>query len=159
ASLPALGETFRVDVGLSDHTRGTTAAVAAVALGACLIEKHLTLDRAAGGPDAAFSAEPAEVADLVARVREAEAVIRAAGAIVPEASERERPNLAFRRSIFVVVDMSEGDAFTPDTIRCIRPGNGLKPRFWRDVIGRRATRAIARGTPLTWDLVGVESGR
>src|SRR5262249_29198649 len=126
ASLPALGETFRVDVGLSDHTRGTTAAVAAVALGACLIEKHLTLDRAAGGPDAAFSAEPAEFADLVARVREAEAVIGAGGAIVPEVSERERPNLAFRRSIFVVVDMSEGDAFTPDTIRCIRPGNGLK---------------------------------
>src|SRR5207247_7661839 len=98
ASIPALRETFDVDVGLSDHSRGSTAAIAAVALGACIIEKHLTLDRAAGGPDAAFSAEPAEFADLVARVREAEAAVGAAGAVVPDVTEHERPNVAFRRS-------------------------------------------------------------
>jgi len=159
ASIPALGAAFGLDVGLSDHTRGSTAAVAAVALGACIVEKHFTLDRAAGGPDAAFSAEPAEFAELVARVREAEAAIGARGAAVPDITEREQPNLAFRRSIFVVADMAEGDSFTPQTIRCIRPGDGLKPRFWRDVIGRRAARPIVRGTPLTWDLVAGDASR
>ena len=158
ASIPRLREAFGVDVGLSDHSRGSTVAVAAVALGACIVEKHLTLDRAAGGPDAAFSVEPAEFADLVARVREAEAAIGESGS-VPAVTEREQPNLAFRRSIFVVADMAEGEMFTADTIRCIRPGHGLKPRFWRDVIGRRAMRPIARGTPLTWDLVSGEHGR
>ena len=92
-------------------------------------------------------------------MREAEAAVGAAGAVVPDVTEHERPNVAFRRSIFVVADMAEGDAFTPETIRCIRPGHGLKPRFWRDVIGRRASRPIARGTPLTWELVEGESAR
>jgi len=158
AAIPGLRDAFGVDVGLSDHSRGSTAAVAAVALGACIVEKHFTLDRAAGGPDAAFSAEPAEFAELVARVREAEAAI-GESASVAGVTEREQPNLAFRRSIFVVADMGEGEIFTADTIRCIRPGHGLKPRFWRDVIGRRAARPIARGTPLTWDLVSREHGR
>ncbi len=152
-SMRAMRDRFGVDVGLSDHTRGFTAAVAAVALGACVIEKHFTLDRAAGGPDAAFSAEPAEFAELVARVREAEAAIGAVGQSAAALSERERPNLAFRRSIFVVADMAAGDAFTPATIRRIRPGDGLPPKFWRAVIGRRAARPIVRGTPLTWDLI------
>jgi pseudaminic acid synthase len=159
AAIPALGDAFSIDVGLSDHTRGSTAAIAAVALGACIVEKHFTLDRAAGGPDAAFSAEPAEFAELVSSVREAEAAIGGSAVVAPAISERERPNLAFRRSIFVVADMREGEAFTPQTIRCIRPGDGLKPRFWREVIGRRASRPIARGTPLTWDLVAGESAR
>ena len=153
ASIPALRDAFGVDVGLSDHTRGTTAAAAAVALGACIVEKHFTLDRSAGGPDAAFSAEPAEFAELVARVRETEAAIGSRGQVVPDVTDREQPNLAFRRSIFVVADMAEGEIFTPQTIRCIRPGHGLKPRFWREVIGRRASRRISRGTPLTWDLI------
>jgi pseudaminic acid synthase len=157
AAISAMRERFGVDVGLSDHTEGSTAAVAAVALGACIIEKHLTLDRSAGGPDAAFSAEPAAFAELVARVREAEAAIGAAGA--PAVAESERPNLAFRRSIFVVADMREGEAFTRETIRCIRPGHGLKPRFFHDVLGRRASCAIARGTPLTWELVEGEPNR
>jgi pseudaminic acid synthase len=156
AAIPALRGTFGVDVGLSDHTRGATAAIAAVALGACIIEKHFTLDRSAGGPDAAFSAEPAEFADLVARVRETEAAIGSGSTAAPATTEREQPNLAFRRSIFVVADMAKGDAFTAQTIRCIRPSSGLKPRFWRDVIGRRAARPIARGTPLTWELVAGE---
>jgi pseudaminic acid synthase len=153
AAIPALREAFRVDVGLSDHTRGTTAAIAAVALGACIVEKHFTLDRTAGGPDAAFSAEPAEFADLVARVREVEAAIGCGNTPAPEISAREEPSRAFRRSIFVVADMAKGDVFTLQTIRCIRPANGLKPRFWRDILGRRAARPITRGTPLTWDLV------
>jgi pseudaminic acid synthase len=158
ASIPAMRDAFGVDVGLSDHTRGSTVAVAAVALGACIVEKHFTLDRAAGGPDAAFSAEPAEFAELVARVREAEAAVGHRGAAVAAITERERPNLAFRRSIFVVADMAAGETFTPRTIRCVRPGAGLKPRFWRNVIGRQAARPIARGTPLTWELVAGGQG-
>jgi N-acetylneuraminate synthase len=158
ASIAWLRDAFGVDVGLSDHTRGSTAAVAAVALGACIVEKHFTLDRAGGGPDAAFSAEPGEFAELVARVREAEAAIGDSSAM-PAVTAREQPNFAFRRSIFVVADMREGEVFTADTIRCIRPGLGLKPRFWRDVIGRRASQPIARGTPLTWDLVAGEHER
>lgn len=157
ASIPALRERFDVDVGLSDHTRGPTVAIAAVALGACIVEKHLTLDRGAGGPDAEFSVEPSEFADLVARVREAEAAIGAGSAVAPSIADSERPNLAFRRSIFVVADMAEGEAFTVRTIRCVRPGDGLKPRFWNEVIGRRAAKPIARGTPLAWDLIADEN--
>jgi N-acetylneuraminate synthase len=156
AAIPALRDAFGVDVGLSDHTRGATAAIAAVALGACIVEKHFTLDRSAGGPDAAFSAEPGEFADLVARVREVEAAVGCRNTAAPEITAGEEPNRAFRRSIFVVADMAKGDAFTPQTIRCIRPASGLKPRFWRDILGRRAARPIARGTPLSWDLVAGE---
>jgi pseudaminic acid synthase len=153
AAIPALRDAFGTEVGLSDHSPGWTVAVAAVALGACIIEKHLTLERAAGGPDAAFSMEPAEFAELVARVRDAEAAIGTDAAAAPAIGEREQPNLVFRRSIFVVEDMAAGETFSERTIRCIRPGLGLKPKFLRDVIGKKAVRAIARGTPLSWDLI------
>lgn len=150
-TLPDLASRWDVPVGLSDHTLGTTAAVAAVALGACVLEKHVTLARADGGPDAAFSLEPDELAELVTTVHEAEAAL---GTVRYGPAERERASLAFRRSLFVVADVAEGEPFTPDNVRAIRPGDGLAPKHLDEVLGRHATRPVERGTPLAWDLVG-----
>jgi N-acetylneuraminate synthase len=135
-------------VGLSDHTLGTTAAVTAVALGACILEKHITLSRADATADAAFSLEPDEFAALVVAVREAESAV---GEVRYGPSERERASLAFRRSLFVVEDMAEGETFTAASVRAIRPGGGLAPRHLDEVIGRRASRSLPRGTPLRWE--------
>jgi pseudaminic acid synthase len=147
--IPCLSERFGVVAGLSDHTVGETAAAAAAALGAAIIEKHLTLSRADGGPDAAFSAEPDEFARLVRAVRDTE---RALG--TPTfAGGSERELRALRRSLFVVADMRPGDVFTPENVRSIRPGHGLPPKHLDDVLGRRAAEAIERGTPLSWDLI------
>lgn len=139
-----------VPVGLSDHTLGTTAAVTAVALGACVLEKHVTLSRSDPTPDAAFSLEPDELRSMVEAVREAESAL---GSVRYGPSEREKSSLAFRRSLFVVADVDAGEAFTEENVRAIRPGDGLAPRHLDAVIGRRAVRAVERGTPLTWDLV------
>jgi pseudaminic acid synthase len=150
-TIPDMAQRWGVPVGLSDHTLGTTAAVTAVALGACVLEKHVTLARSDGGPDAAFSLEPDELAGLVTAVREAEAAL---GGVRYGPAEQETASLAFRRSLFVVDDVAEGEAFTTDNVRAIRPGDGLPPRHLDEVLGRPATRAIGRGTPLAWDLVG-----
>jgi sialic acid synthase SpsE len=141
---------FDVLVGLSDHTLGTGVAVAATALGACLIEKHLTLARADGGPDSAFSLEPDELARLVEDTTIAHAAL---GCInyAPEASEAAMRRL--RRSLYVVAEMAAGEVFTLRNLRSIRPGLGLAPRHLPDILGRRARTAIARGTPMGWDLV------
>jgi N-acetylneuraminate synthase len=140
-----LGERFAALPGLSDHSMGTAVAVTAVALGACLIEKHFTLARADGGPDSAFSLEPAELAELVSGTRTAwEALGSAATAIQPA----EKPNLAFRRSLYVVDDIRKGERFTPENLRAIRPGYGLPPKHLPRVLGSRATTDLARGTPL-----------
>ena len=152
AAMITLADLFRADVGLSDHTMDHAVAVAAVALGASVIEKHFILDRALGGPDAAFSLQPDELAELVRQVRVAEAAIGHSAAI-PGATTAERSNLVFRRSLFVVADMKAGDAFTPANVRALRPGHGLPPKHLRELMGRRASRPIARGTPLAWDLV------
>jgi len=149
-TIPDMAARWGVPVGLSDHTRGTTAAITSVALGACAIEKHLTLDRGAGGPDAAFSLEPPELAQLVVAVREAEAAL---GDVRYGPSPAEQASLAFRRSLFVVADVAEGEELTAANVRSIRPGQGLAPKHLSDVVGRKAARAVARGTPLTWDLV------
>lgn len=148
--LPLLADAFDVPVGLSDHTLGIGASVAAVAFGACLIEKHVTLSRADGGVDAAFSLEPHE---LTALRRETETAWRALGeaGIGPTAAEAE--GLRFRRSLFVVADVQEGDEVTEKNVRSIRPAGGLSPAAIRDVLGRRFRRDAAKGTPLTWDLV------
>ena len=150
-TIPDMAERWSVPVGLSDHTLGTTAAIAAVALGACVLEKHLTLARSDGGPDAEFSLEPHELAELVRSVREAESAL---GAVRYGPAEREAASLAFRRSLFVVADVAEGEELTADNVRAIRPGDGLAPRHLDEVLGRRATRALSRGTPLVWELVG-----
>lgn len=151
-AIPRLAATFGVPVGLSDHTLGAVVPVAAVALGACLIEKHLTLSRSGGGPDSGFSLEPAEFAAMVEAVRTAEAALAGdqIGATSFEAASR-----AFRRSLFAVRDIVRGEILTIESVRSIRPADGLPPKFIDQVLGRRAARDIPRGTPLSWnDLVG-----
>ena len=152
ATIPHLRELFGCQVGLSDHTMGVGVAVAAVALGATVIEKHFTLARADGGVDASFSLEPAEMASLVA---ESARAWQALGRVTygPQ-SEQERRSLAYRRSLYVVRDVKAGETFTRENVRAIRPGFGLAPKYLEQVIGRRASRAAARGTPLAWDLLG-----
>ena len=151
-AMQTLASTFGVDVGLSDHSLDPVVAVAAVALGGALVEKHLTLDRSKGGPDAAFSLEPRELAELVRQVRTAEQAI-GTSTTIPGPTEAERASLAFRRSLFVVEDMENGEAFTRKNVRALRPGYGLPPKHLERVIGKRAAARITRGTPLSWDLV------
>lgn len=141
---------FGVPVGLSDHTMGVSVPVVAVSLGACIIEKHLTLSRSDSGPDSVFSLEPQEFAEMVRAVRTAETAL---GEARYGPSERELPSLAFRRSLFVVRDMEAGEKFTPETIRSIRPGHGLHTRYYDEIIGAAAAKPIERGTPMSWDLV------
>lgn len=150
ATIADMTARWGVPVGLSDHTLGATAAIAAVALGASVLEKHFTKSRADATADAEFSLEPEEFRAMVAAVREAEAAL---GTVRYGPSEREKSSLAFRRSLFVVRDVAEGETFTEDSVRSIRPGHGLAPRHLDDVIGRRAVRAVPRGTPLSWELV------
>jgi pseudaminic acid synthase len=149
-ALAELTARFGVVTGLSDHTLGTSVAVAAVALGASIVEKHLTLARADGGPDAAFSLEPHEFRALVDDVRVAH---QALGEARFGPTDAERASLAFRRSLFVVEDVKAGEQFTARNVRSIRPASGLHTRHLPEVLGRRASRDVARGTPLSWDLV------
>jgi N-acetylneuraminate synthase len=149
-TIPALAAAFDVPVGLSDHTLGPAVPVAAVALGARIIEKHLTLARGDGGPDAAFSLEPGEFKEMVRAVRTAQDAL---GDVRYGAGAEEEKSLVFRRSLFVVEDMDAGEEFTPRNVRSIRPGFGLHTRHLGEVIGRRAARPIPRGTPLGWDLM------
>jgi len=149
-TIPHLAEAFGVAVGLSDHTLGIAVPVAAVALGACIVEKHFTLRRAAGGPDAAFSLEPHEFKAMVEAIRVAE---KALGQVHYGVSEQEAKSRVFRRSLFVVKDMRAGDVFTPDNVRSIRPANGLAPKHLPNVLGKRAARDIEQGTPLSWELI------
>ncbi len=153
-TVPHLGQTFDAIPGLSDHTRGIAVSVAAVALGACFIEKHLTLNRADGGPDAGFSLEPNEFADLVRSCRTA---WDALGRVTDERTESERGNAAFRRSLYVVADVAAGDTFSEDNLRSIRPGHGLAPKHMPDILGRRAARSLPRGTALDWDMIAPEA--
>lgn len=149
-TIPALIEAFGVPVGLSDHSLGIGVPVAAVALGACIVEKHLTLSRSLGGPDAAFSLEPAEFKSTVDAIRTASA---ATGTVHFGPSPSERASLAFRRSLFAVRDIKGGEAFSAENVRAIRPGHGLHPRYVPVIVGRLATRDIPIGTPLSWDLI------
>ena len=145
-----LANQFGCPVGLSDHTLGTEVAVASVALGACLIEKHFTLRRADGGPDSAFSLEPDELAKLV---HGAKVAFAALGTGEAARADVEAANMVFRRSIYVVRDVGPGETFTDQNVRIIRPGYGLAPREMPNVIGRKARHALSRGTALTWDAV------
>jgi len=141
---------FGVPVGLSDHTMGIAAPVAAVVLGACIIEKHLTLSRAIPGPDSGFSLEPQEFKAMVEAVRTAE---KALGEVHYDLSSKEEASRVFRRSLFVVQDVKRGETFTAMNVRSIRPGYGLHTRHLGEVLGKQAVRDIERGTPLSWDLV------
>jgi len=153
-TIPHLAEAFAVPVGLSDHTLGIETAVAAVALGACIIEKHFTLSRSVPGPDSAFSLEPNEFKSMVDSIRTVEAAL---GKIHYGTSESETKSRGFRRSLFIVQDVKMGEVFTDSNVRSIRPGDGLHTRYLPEIIGRRAVRNITRGTPLSWDLIGTIS--
>ncbi len=142
---------FGVPIGLSDHTMGHTVPVAAVALGACIVEKHFTLSRAMLGPDSTFSLEPAEFEAMVAAIRTTE---KALGRVNYEVSANEAKSRQFRRSLFVVADVKAGEVFTAQNIRSIRPGHGLHTRHLGEVLGKKAACGVKRGTPLSWELVG-----
>jgi N-acetylneuraminate synthase len=149
-TIPHLAEAFNVPVGLSDHTLGIEVPVAAVCMGACIIEKHFTLSRTESGPDSAFSLEPHEFASMVSAIRTAE---KALGKVHYGVSAQEAESRVFRKSLFVVRDMRVGEAFTDENVRSIRPGYGLHPRYLKDALGRYATRDIKRGTPLRMDMM------
>lgn len=145
-----LKETFNVEVGLSDHTLGVTASIVSVALGAKVIEKHFILDKSIGGPDASFSLDKQEFKLLVDSVRDAE---KALGRIDYELTDKKLKSREFSRSLFVVEDVKEGDAFTEDNVRSIRPGYGLKPQHIKSILGKKARQDIAKGTPVSWGII------
>ena len=149
-TIPHLSQLFNCPVGLSDHTMGIGASVAAVALGACVIEKHFTLSRAEGGVDAAFSLEPAELQALVV---ESERAFLALGHIQYGVQKAEQKSRLFKRSVYVSRDLAAGEVFTKDNIRVVRPGIGLEPKYYEQVLGKAAKTNIQAGTPLTWDLL------
>lgn len=149
-TIPHMRELFGCQVGLSDHTMGVGVSVASVALGATVIEKHFTLNRADGGVDSTFSMQPAEMTQLVV---EAERAWQALGKVSYGATEAEKKSIVFRRSLYVVQDMKAGDVLTSDNLRAIRPGFGLPIRYLELLLGRVVTQDVKRGTALTWDLV------
>jgi len=149
-TIPDLAKKFETIVGLSDHTLGISVPIAAVALGACVIEKHFILDRSLGGPDAAFSLEPDEFKAMVKGVREAG---KALGKVSYELTEKMKKSRELSRSLFVVEDIKAGKIFTDENIRSIRPGYGLLPKCLNEVVGKKARKDIKRGTPLSWNLV------
>ncbi len=149
-SIAYLADGFRVPVGLSDHSLGIAVPVAAVALGACIVEKHFTLSRSVPGPDCAFSLEPHEFEAMVGAIRTAE---KAMGETSGEIAEHENASRVFRRSLFVVRDMKSGDIFTRENLRSIRPGYGLHTRFLDDILGKACSRDIKRGTPMDVSMV------
>lgn len=149
-TIPHMRALFGCEVGLSDHTRGIGVAVGAIALGATVIEKHFTLNRAEGGVDAAFSMEPSEFKMLVDECEQARLAL---GKVYYGPTEAEKASLKYRRSLYVVKDLVEGDILTKENIRNIRPGNGLAPRYYNHVLGKKIVRPARRGEPLTWDLL------
>ncbi len=150
-TIPHMRELFDVQVGLSDHTMGCGAAIAAVAMGATVVEKHFTLARADGGVDSTFSLEPAELKILV---DETERAWQALGGVrYGTTSAQEKKSLQFRRSIYVAKPVQQGEAFTAENIRCVRPGLGLETRYYEDLIGKKANRNIAPGTPMSLEYV------
>jgi len=149
-AIPFLGENFNCTPGLSDHTLGITVPVAAVALGARIIEKHFILDKKVGGPDSAFSLEPHEFKKMVDEIRVAE---KALGNGIIEINSNTKRGRVFARSLFVVEDIKAGDIFNGKNIRSIRPSYGLPPKYLIDILGKKAKVDIKRGTPLSWDLV------
>lgn len=149
-TIPDLIATYDVPVGLSDHTMDLAPAIASIALGGCIIEKHFTLSRSTPGPDSTFSLEPEEFKSMVVAVRTTE---KALGRINYEISAKEKASRVFRRSLYVTVDMKEGEVFTEQNVRSVRPAHGLAPKHLSEVIGKVSATAIQAGTPLNWPLV------
>jgi pseudaminic acid synthase len=149
-TIPNIRETFSVDVGLSDHTMGSSSAIAAVALGASVIEKHFILDRSQGGPDSSFSMEPEEFAFLVESIREVEVAL---GEISYTLTEKVKQNKVFSRSLFIVKDVKVGELVSEFNIRSIRPGYGLHPKYFKNIVGKRFNQDYSMGTPLGWEMI------
>lgn len=148
-----MSESFNVPVGLSDHSMGSIGAVTAVVMGACIVEKHLCLGRQIENPDSSFSMEPEEFSAMVDDIRSTE---KAKGVVSYDVSAKEKENMVFRRSIFAVQDIEKGQVFTEENIRSIRPAYGLRPKHYKEVLNKQATRDIKRGTPIKLDLVSDE---
>lgn len=149
-TIPHMSEIFQVPIGLSDHSMGSVGAVTAVALGATIIEKHFCLSREIENPDSSFSMEPEEFKQMVSDIRQAQ---KALGQVSYEITEEEAGSLRFRRSIFVVEDVKQGEILTEQNIRIIRPGYGLKPKYYDAVVGKTAKMDIPRGTPLGFECI------
>ncbi len=149
-TIPHMRELFGCEVGLSDHTMGVAVSVASVALGATVIEKHFTLNRADGGVDSSFSMEPAEMAQLVV---ESERAWQSLGHISYGAIEAEKKSIQFRRSLYITRDLRAGEKLTRENVRAIRPGLGLPTKYFEVMLGKTVTRDVARGTPLEWSLL------
>ncbi|MDW5443930.1 pseudaminic acid synthase [Polaromonas sp. SM01] len=150
-TIPHLRAMFGCEVGLSDHTMGIGASVAAVAHGATVIEKHFTLRRSDGGVDSSFSLEPAELQSLMI---ETERAWQSLGRITYGPSEAEKKSLVFRRSIYISEDLKSGDMLTRENLRCVRPGLGLPPKYYELLLGRKVNQDIKKGAPMSWDLLG-----
>lgn len=148
-TIPHMRELFQCEVGLSDHTMGIGTAVASVALGASVIEKHFTLSRADGGVDSTFSLEPHELQSLV---EETERAWLSLGSVSYGATQKEQPSLQFRRSLYIAEDLKEGSILSESNVRIIRPGYGLSPKYFDFVIGKKINRDVIKGTPLSWNL-------
>ena len=148
-TIPHMKELFQCDVGLSDHTLGLGTAVASIALGATVIEKHFTLSRAEGGVDAAFSLEPKEMKQLV---DECQRAFQALGVVSYQRTKAEEKSLQFRRSLYVVEDVQAGDRVTEENVRAIRPGLGMEPKYLSSILGKKFQKEAAKGTKLSWDL-------
>lgn len=149
-TIPHLADAFNVSTGLSDHSLGSCVSVAAVSIGACIIEKHITLNRSDKGPDSSFSMEPQEFKTLVDDIRNVE---KALGNVQYMATDKERDCRIFRRSLFVVEDVRKGEKFTPKNVRVIRPGHGLHPRHYEKIIKLKASKDLSKGSPVTWGCV------
>jgi pseudaminic acid synthase len=149
-TIPHMRELFNCEVGLSDHTLGIGAAIAAVSLGATVIEKHFTLSRADGGLDSAFSLEPEAMRCLVV---ETERAWQALGQVSYGPPDSEKDSLVFRRSLYITVDMKAGDVLTKDNLRAIRPGYGLAPKYYEMLLGKHVNRDLRKGTPMSWNLL------
>lgn len=149
-TIPNLRETFDVIVGLSDHSLGNTSAIVATALGARIIEKHFILDKSIGGPDSSFSLDYLEFSEMVKSIRDAE---KSLGKITYDLTEKSNASRKHARSLFVVSDILKGDVFTKENVKSIRPGFGLSPKYYNQILGKKAIKKINKGTPLKWDMI------
>ena len=149
-TIPDMQKRFNTVVGLSDHTLGISVPIAAVSLGARIIEKHFILDKSIGGPDAAFSIEPNEFKQMINSIREVE---KSLGRVTYEINEKVKSSRVFARSLFVVKNIKKGEAFTTTNIKSIRPSNGMHPKHYEEILSKKAKADIEKGTPLSWDLV------
>lgn len=148
--IPNMSETFDCITGISDHTMGTAVSVASIALGAKVVEKHLTFSRAEGGPDAAFSMEPHEFKKMVEEIRTVE---KALGCVTYELTDKQKKSREHSRSLFIVEDVKEGEVFTQNNVRSIRPGYGLHTMHYEEILGKKARVDLKRGTPLSWEVI------